>query len=163
VALPAIDRLLVGCCLPGHERLELRCGDGVGDAVVDWPREVCRGDSRAPGQWRLAVSRSHTPAWVAKLADRLGGAALVSSGSVGFKVALLLFGHADAYAHRPGLKEWDTCAPESVARAAGWSVGRMDRQRQRYNQGSPRNEEMVVCRPYHWKELLAALAASAPA
>jgi 3'(2'), 5'-bisphosphate nucleotidase len=167
VALPAVDLLLVGCCLPGQERLELRSGmlggNPAADPGVGWPRELIRGHSPMPGRWRLAVSRSHTPAWVERLAAALGGAVLVPSGSVGVKVAMLLLGQADAYAHRPGLKEWDTCAPEAVARAAGWAVGRLDGQRQRYNQPDPRNEEMVVCRPSQWAELLAAMAVSAPA
>lgn len=163
VALPAVGRLLLGCCLPGHERVEVRSMGGPGEPTCDWPLELVPGGAPASGRWRLALSRSHTPDWVVKLADHLGGADLVPSGSVGVKVALLLFGQADAYAHRPGLKEWDTCAPEAIARAAGWAVGRMDGQRQRYNQADPRNEEMVVCRPSQREQLLAALAACAPA
>ncbi len=80
-------------------------------------------------------------------------------GSVGFKVAMLLFGKADAYVHEKGLKEWDTCAPEAIARAAGWAVCRFDGSEQRYNQADPRNEQVVVCRPALRDRVLAGLAA----
>ncbi len=41
------------------------------------------------------------------------------AGSVGNKVAMLLLGEADLYVHKVGLKEWDTRAPEALARALG--------------------------------------------
>ena len=107
----------------------------------------------------MVVSRSHTPELVQHLARELGDAELVPCGSVGFKVAMLLFGRADAYVHRKGLKEWDTCAPEAVARAAGFTVCRFDGQPQRYNQPDPRCDEIVVCRPWLRERLLALLAA----
>jgi len=151
VALPAIDAVLAGVCLPGQTRLEVRSSRKLGP------------DHDAGGRpLRLAVSRSHTPEWIQRFAGELGETAFVPSGSVGFKVSLLLFGQADIYVHKPGLKEWDTCAPEAVARAAGWSVCRIDGSSQRYNQQNPRNDEIVVCRPALRERVLAALAAHAP-
>ncbi len=150
VALPAIGAVLAGICQPGHERCTVQGGRVVTSAPP-------------PGApLRLAVSRSHTPDWIQRFASALGDCAFVPSGSVGFKVALLLFGDADLYVHKPGLKEWDTCAPEAVARAAGWSVCRIDGSRQRYNQPDPRNDEIVVCRPALRDRVLAALAAHPP-
>jgi len=99
---------------------------------------------------------------VQRFAERMGGAELVPSGSVGVKVALLLLGKADAYVHKPGLKEWDTCAPAAIAAAAGWSVCRIDGSEQRYNLPDPRNDEIVVCRPAQRAQVLAALAECAP-
>ncbi|MBL9078510.1 MAG: 3'(2'),5'-bisphosphate nucleotidase CysQ [Planctomycetes bacterium] len=147
VALPAIGGLLAGICVPGHERLEVRGA-----------RRLAAGTTAA-GPLRLAVSRSHTPDWIQRFAARLGDSTFVPSGSVGFKVSLLLFGDADLYVHRPGLKEWDTCAPEVVARAAGFRVSRLDGSEQRYNQRNPRNDEMLVCRPALHGRVVAALAA----
>jgi 3'(2'), 5'-bisphosphate nucleotidase len=85
------------------------------------------------------------------------GAQLVPSGSVGNKVALLVLGAADLYAHRKGLKEWDTCAPEVIARALGWFVGRLDGKPVPYNQEDPNHDEFLVCRPAARERLLAAL------
>ncbi len=153
VALPAIDTLLAAVCLPGQTRLEVRSSRKLG------PDHAAAGS----GPLRLAVSRSHTPEWIQRFATTLGKTEFVPSGSVGFKVSLLLFGQADIYVHKPGLKEWDTCAPEAVARAAGWHVCRIDGSRQRYNQRDPRNDEIVVCRPQLRDRVLAALAAHPPA
>jgi 3'(2'), 5'-bisphosphate nucleotidase len=91
------------------------------------------------------------------------GATQVHSGSVGNKVALLLLGEADVYAHRKGLKEWDTCAPELVARALGWSVSRLGGADLVYNQPDPRVDEFLVCRPASRDRVLAALRSSGAA
>ncbi len=156
VALPAIDRVLAGCCVSGEEHVEL---SGVGG---DWPTRLAADGPAGERPLRLAVSRSHTPDWVQEFARQLGGAEFVPSGSVGFKVALLLLGKADAYVHKPGLKEWDTCAPEAIARAAGWAVCRIDGSTQRYNQADARNDEIVVCRPALQARVLEVLARCAP-
>ena len=148
VALPAIGAVLAAICVPGHERLDVRGG-----------RALVAADTTPAGPLRLAVSRSHTPDWIQRFATALGEHTFVPSGSVGFKVSLLLFGDADLYVHKPGLKEWDTCAPEAVARAAGWAVSRIDGSAQRYNQANARNDEIVVCRPALHARVLAELAA----
>jgi|SRR5688572_12270087 len=145
VALPASDDVLWGVCLQG----KTRAGSSAGSALV-------RGASEQPARPRIVVSRSHTPAWVERFARALSGE-LVPVGSVGYKVARLLLGEADIYAHTVGLKEWDTCAPEAVARALGWHVSKLRGDEHVYNQKNPKNHELLVCRPA-WKErLLAAL------
>jgi 3'(2'), 5'-bisphosphate nucleotidase len=80
-------------------------------------------------------------------------------GSVGYKVSRLFFGEADIYVHQKGLKEWDTCAPEAVARALGWSVSTLSGAEHRYNRENPRNEEIVVCRPAFRDRVLESLRA----
>jgi 3'(2'), 5'-bisphosphate nucleotidase len=145
VALPARGRNMWGVCMLGQETFGL---DGEGELQV--------GDSPAHDPPRIAVSRSHTPSWMARFAGELG-ATQVSSGSVGNKVGMLLLGEADIYTHRKGLKEWDTCAPETVARALGWTVCRLNGDEQRYNQTDPRNDELVVCRPIHRERVIGAL------
>jgi 3'(2'), 5'-bisphosphate nucleotidase len=82
---------------------------------------------------------------------------MLSFGSVGYKVSRLFFGEADVYVHQKGLKEWDTCAPEAVARALGWSVTTLSGGEHRYNRRDPRNHELVVCRPAFRPRVLAAL------
>jgi 3'(2'), 5'-bisphosphate nucleotidase len=149
VALAGIDRMLAACAGSGVE---------LGGVDGDWPQSLRRaGDAAANQPLRLAVSRSHTPDWVDRFGAEMGGLQLVPSGSVGFKIALLLFGKADLYVHKTGLKEWDTCAPEVVARAAGYAVCRFDGGEHRYNAADPRNDEIVVCRPELRDRVLQAL------
>lgn len=146
VALPAQERVLLGIALPGRE-----------EARLEGPGRLVRGDTPSDGTPRVACSRSHTPDWMERFGEALGGVEPTPSGSVGNKVAMLLLGEADVYVHKKGLKEWDTCAPETVARALGWTVCRLRGEEHRYNRPDPRNEELVVCRPA-WKErVLAAL------
>ena len=147
VALPAKGLILSGCAIEGRKQFALE-GDG----------ELQSGETPGSDPPRIAVSRSHTPDWVEGFKGELGGASLVPAGSAGNKVSLLLLGEADVYVHKKGLKEWDTCAPETVARALGWSVCRLRGEEMRYNQPDPRNHELVVCRPA-WKDrVVAALA-----
>jgi 3'(2'), 5'-bisphosphate nucleotidase len=149
VALPSLDQVLWGVALPGRERAGM---EGVGAPV--------RGDSPGPAKPRIAVSRSHTPPWVEAFAGELGGGELRAWGSAGFKVSRLLVGDADLYVHKVGLKEWDTCAPETVARALGWHVCKLRGEQHRYNQEDPKNHELVICRPAWRDRVLAAIAAS---
>ena len=137
VALPALDLVLWGCSLPGRER----------GGVVGSDARLRRGDEAQEGPTRIVVSRSHTPEWVERFADSYGPTELVRCGSVGYKASRILLGEADLYIHKKGLKEWDTCAPEVVARALGWHVCRIDGSAQRYNQADPYNDELVICRP----------------
>jgi len=136
VALPATGEVLWGSC----EGTGLEGGSG----------DLVRGDTEGGSSPVVAVSRSHTPDWVAAFTREMGGE-MRAFGSVGYKVSRLFFGEADIYVHQKGLKEWDTCAPEAVARALGWSVSTLSGAEHRYNRENPRNEEIVVCRPA-WRE-----------
>jgi 3'(2'), 5'-bisphosphate nucleotidase len=145
VALPVTDDVLWGVCVAGKER----AGSSAGTSLT-------QGTSAPSARPRIVVSRSHTPPWVAKFASALG-AELLPCGSAGYKVSRLLAGEADVYAHTVGLKEWDTCAPETVARALGWHVSKLRGEEHRYNQRNPKNHELVVCRPAWRERVLAAL------
>lgn len=149
VDLPAQGRTLWGVAVPGMERSGLL---GAGELVS--------ASSGATDRLRLACSRSHTPPWMERFQEEVGATELVRAGSVGNKVGLLLLGEADLYVHKVGLKEWDTCAPETVARALGWHVCRLRGEAHRYNQADPVNNELVICRPERTEQVLAALAAS---
>ena len=145
VALPASDDVLWGVALSGKE--------GAGSSRGT---HLLTGSSTPPAHPRIVVSRSHTPPWVKRFAAALG-AELVPCGSAGYKVSRLLAGEADVYAHTVGLKEWDTCAPETVARALGWHVSKLRGEEHLYNQRNPKNHELVVCRPAWRERVLAAL------
>ena len=151
VGLPTQGQVLWGVSLPGQERGGIEGAQGV---------QLVRGDSPAPERIRLAISRSHTPEWTPRFAELLGAAETVPAGSAGYKVMLLLLGKADVYVHKRGLKEWDTCAPETVARALGWTVSKLRGEEHRYNQESYKNHELVVCRPAMRERVLEALAGS---
>jgi len=140
VGLPSKGLLLWGVALEGRKQSGLE-GDG----------HLQTGDTTGSVPPRIAVSRSHTPPWVEEFREQLDGATLVPAGSAGNKAALLMIGEADIYVHKIGLKEWDTCAPETVARSLGWSVCRLRGEEMLYNQPNPRNDELVICRP-SWKE-----------
>lgn len=148
LALPARGRVLWGVCRDGGRAFGL-AGPGT----------LVQGDAPTPARPRIAVSRSHTPSWMPRFAEELG-ADLVRSGSVGNKVAMLLLGEADLYAHRKGLNEWDTCAPECVARALGWSVSNLRGEQAPYNRPDPRLDQFLVCKPAMRERVLAALRAS---
>jgi len=145
VGLPSFEEVLWGVALPGRERAGALAG-----------AELVHGDSPQPKRARVVVSRSHTPPWVARFAQSID-AELCPHGSAGFKVSRLLLGEADVYPHTKGLKEWDTCAPETIARALGWSVCKLRGDEHRYNQKDPKNHELVVCRPALKERVLAAL------
>ena len=73
---------------------------------------------------------------------------------------MLVLGEADIYVHKIGLKEWDTCAPETIARSLGWTVCKLRGDEHRYNQRDPKNHEFVVCRPAWRDRVVSALADS---
>ncbi len=76
-----------------------------------------------PGKMRLVVSRSHRNPIVDNIKEALGITQERISGSVGLKCGLIARGEADLYLHpAPGLKEWDTCAPEAILFGAGGRV-----------------------------------------
>jgi 3'(2'), 5'-bisphosphate nucleotidase len=151
LALPSIARSLAGAP-GGGAQLEAHGGEGG-----EWPRAI-PADRGSQQPLRIVCSRSHTPSLVQHLADELG-AELVPCGSVGFKVAMLVFGRAELYVHKKGLHEWDVCAPDAVARAAGFVVCNFAGQEHRYNAPDPRCDELVVCRPWLRDRVLALLAA----
>jgi len=80
-------------------------------------------DIADPAQMRLVVSRSHRNPIVDDIKKALGITQERISGSVGLKCGLIARGEADLYLHpAPGIKEWDTCAPEAILFGAGGRV-----------------------------------------
>ena len=76
-----------------------------------------------PKEMRLIVSRSHRNPIVDNIKQALGITQERISGSVGLKCGLIARDEADLYLHpAPGLKEWDTCAPEAILFGAGGQV-----------------------------------------
>jgi len=78
-------------------------------------------------------------------------------GSAGAKVAAVVLGAADVYAHTGGQYEWDSAAPVAVANAAGLHTSRVDGSPLRYNQPNPWLPDLLVCRPDIAPKVLAAI------
>lgn len=90
-------------------------------------------------QMRLVASRSHRDPLVGAIRQQLGISQDRPSGSVGLKVGLLATGECDLYIHpAPGLKEWDTCAPDAILRAAGGAISDVWGGPLRYNKADVR-------------------------
>jgi 3'(2'), 5'-bisphosphate nucleotidase len=148
VALPAQGRLIWGVSRPGFE-----C------AGLEGPGQLVRGDARSAPRPRIAVSRSHTPSWM-RVVLRAALADLVPSGQRRQQGRAAAPGRGDLYAHRKGLKEWDTCAPECVARALGWWVGRLRGDEHALQPARSAHRRVVVCRPAERERVLHGLLTS---
>lgn len=111
---------------------------------------------RADGALRLVVSRTRPPPLAPRLAARLD-AELVPMGSAGAKVAAVVVGDVDVYAHSGGQYEWDSAAPVAVALAAGFHASRLDGSPLRYNQPDPSLPDLLVCRAELAERVLAAI------
>jgi len=88
-----------------------------------------------PGDCRLVVSRSHRVPLLDRIVAQLGIQRERAVGSVGLKVGLIARGEADSYIHpNAGTREWDTCAPDIIAREAGGTMTDCWNRPLRYNQ-----------------------------
>ena len=105
---------------------------------------------------RLLVSRTRPTEHATALAAALD-AELVPMGSAGAKVAAVVQGEADIYAHSGGQYEWDSAEPVAVASAAGLHTSRFDGSPLRYNQPNPWLPDLLVCRPDLAPKVLAAI------
>jgi 3'(2'), 5'-bisphosphate nucleotidase len=112
---------------------------------------------RAKGRLRIAVSRTRPTPLSVSLAERLD-ANLVPMGSAGAKIAAVVRGEVDVYAHSGGQYEWDSAAPVAVALAAGLHASRIDGSPLRYNRQDPWLPDLLVCRRELAGDVLRALA-----
>jgi 3'(2'), 5'-bisphosphate nucleotidase len=117
--------------------------EGVVLSTAEAPGLAAR---RPDGPPVLVVSRTRPPEVTARVQEALG-ATLLPMGSAGAKVAAVIRGAADAYAHAGGQYEWDSAAPVAVALAAGLHCSRLDGSPLRYNQADPWLPDLLVCRP----------------
>ena len=111
----------------------------------------------APGEpVRIVVSRSRPPELtaehLAELTEELReanvtdvGVEVLNVGSVGAKVAEVIGGRADAYAHDSGFYEWDAAAPLAVAHHYGLTGRHLDDSVVTFNHRPPWVKNFVVC------------------
>jgi 3'(2'), 5'-bisphosphate nucleotidase len=84
------------------------------------------------------VSRSHPSSLVQHFTHTLGIPHCIPRGSVGLKMAAVASGEADIYmSGSTQIKEWDTCAPEAILKAAGGCVSDVYGNPLTYNKSSP--------------------------
>ena len=91
------------------------------------------------------VSRSHLSRSVNQVLDTMGVRKRQPTGSVGLKAAYISEGAADIYVSTSSrTKEWDACAPEAIARAAGGKITDVMGEPLRYNKPDPNTPRGIV-------------------
>ncbi len=118
----------------------------------------------APPGVRLVHSRSHTPDGLDRLAGVLDSVTPVPLGSAGLKAAAVAEGRGEIYVHPvPYMKEWDTCAPEAIARGAGARFTDCSGEPMTYGKPDPAQLGGVfVARPDVWEKARHLVAELAP-
>jgi 3'(2'), 5'-bisphosphate nucleotidase len=135
--------------LPAPDVLYL-AAEGVGAwREAEGRREPLACPTADPGAIRLVGSRSHADPLVERMRAALGIDDVLPCGSVGVKCARIAEGVRDLYVHPvPYMKEWDTCAPEAILRAAGGFVSDARGEPLRYNKPDPvQPHGIVACAP----------------
>lgn len=160
VYLPAIDTMYAGVV------------DGEAWVEAGGERRPLVRGAGDPSALRLVGSRSHSEPLVTRLSEAMGISDVSPCGSVGVKCARIASDQRDLYLHPvPYLKEWDTCAPEAVLRAAGGEVTDCLGEPLRYNKPDPRQPHgILACAPgigaavmQHWKGMYAPDSRGVPA
>ena len=126
------------------------------DQVLSTADPIAPPPAAPSGTLRLVVSRSRPPAFVSRLADKIG-AEVVPLGSAGAKAAAVIQGSAEVYVHDGGQYEWDSAAPVAVALAAGLHASRIDGSKLVYNQAVPSVPDILICRAALADTLLGAI------
>jgi 3'(2'), 5'-bisphosphate nucleotidase len=131
---PGLDKLYRG--VVGDEAV-LEVGD---------TRTVLRVSDKADtAQLKLVVSRSHRPANIAQIMERLGTDSEMPSGSVGVKVGLIAEREADLYVHVSDKSSlWDACAPEAILHAAGGKFRHVDGSAIQYASAETQNKKGIL-------------------
>ncbi|NUQ39532.1 MAG: 3'(2'),5'-bisphosphate nucleotidase CysQ [Caldilineales bacterium] len=103
-----------------------------------------------PADLALVVSRSHRNPITDAIKAAIGISRERISGSVGLKCGLIARQEADLYLHpAPGVKEWDTCAPEAILCGAGGKISDCWGRPLRYNQPDVRRRGGLVASNGH--------------
>ena len=139
VHLPADGRTFAGAV-----------GEGTYEILKDAaPRRIVLPEMPdVEGRLILALSRNRAGARTARLVEELAPNAVVVSGSVGRKAALVLAGRADAYVSLgKRSRHWDACAPDALITAAGGFFGDAYGREKIYNTAETQNTTgLLACR-----------------
>lgn len=131
---PSLDKLYWGV-VGGRAELEER---GVS-------RGLRVSEESDPSRLKLVVSRSHRPASIEQIMQRLGAQQEMPSGSVGVKVGLIAERTADLYVHISDKSSlWDACAPEAILHAAGGRFVHVDGSAIQYATADMKNRRGIL-------------------
>lgn len=150
IGLAVHGRAVLGAVYQPADDLLLAAADGeAAVAVRSGTTLPLRCGPPGPDGLRLVSSRSHPDPLLLRIQEALGIVDVRRSGSVGVKCGLIATGQRDLYVHPgPHLREWDTCAPEVVLRAAGGAVADCLGEPLRYNKPDPvQPHGIVACGP----------------
>lgn len=144
---PALDRLFAG---------DVRSGAWLVEGAQERGHPTLLGVGELGAPLRFVRSRSHPDERIRRLEAALGEVEVILSGSAGSKCALVATGAADLYVHPvPYLKEWDTCAPEAMLRAAGGRVTDCGGEALRYGKADPAQPGGIfAAHPAAWETAL---------
>jgi 3'(2'), 5'-bisphosphate nucleotidase len=131
---------------PGLDKLYRGVVGGEAVLEVGDTRRVLRVSDKADtAQLKLVVSRSHRPANIAQIMQRLGTDSEMPSGSVGVKVGLIAERQADLYVHVSDKSSlWDACAPEAILHAAGGKFRHVDGTPIQYATAETQNKKGIL-------------------
>jgi len=131
---------------PSHDKLYR--GVVGGEAVLEErgaSRPLRVRDEADASKLKLVVSRSHRPASIEQIMQRLGATEEMPSGSVGVKVGLIAEQRADLYVHVSDKSSlWDACAPEAVLHAAGGRFTHVDGTAVQYASADMQNRKGIL-------------------
>ena len=115
---------------------------GIGAFVEEkWTTKRMRvSEITDPTKMIAALSRSHHNPATDHIRQQMGIAEGIRSGSVGLKLGLIAENRAHVYINtQPRTKQWDSCGPEAILRAAGGTVTDAHGQPLKYNVPELRN------------------------
>jgi 3'(2'), 5'-bisphosphate nucleotidase len=102
-------------------------------------------DKQRTEQLKLVASRSHRPASIEQIMQKLGTRDEMPSGSVGIKVGLIAEQIADLYVHVSDKSSlWDACGPEAILQAAGGRFVHVDGSVIEYRSADMRNTKGIL-------------------
>jgi 3'(2'), 5'-bisphosphate nucleotidase len=102
-------------------------------------------DKRDTHTLKLVASRSHRPASIEQIMQKLGARDEMPSGSVGVKVGLIAEQIADLYVHISDKSSlWDACGPEAILHAAGGRFVHVDGESIEYRSADMRNAKGIL-------------------
>lgn len=131
---PALDKLYRGVV-----------GDGALLEQRGEQRPLAVSDQADPARLKLVVSRSHRPASIEQIMQRLGATEEMPSGSVGVKVGRIAERDADLYVHVSDKSSlWDACAPEAIMHAAGGRFVHVDGSAIQYKTADVQNRRGIL-------------------
>lgn len=134
--------------LPFHDVLTYAvrgCGAFIETGEDGNPARLHVSNTAELDRLKLAMSRNHASARMARIIAEFGFAEIVRRGSVGLKVGLIAQQESDIYIHpSPRTKLWDTCGPQVILEEAGGRFTDLFGQDFRYDRVDVQNHNGII-------------------